>query len=163
VSAELGWRSRGIFLQTPGDDPERFVPKRPLQLQGFSADVVIQVSTFSGVVRITGIAGMDGSHLGVRLGRQERIDVVSGLALLDLPDRRPVGPDAGEARERSGRLCLRSKTSGRSGSRVLSRPFCPKDRATAGQAFLGDPDYLVAPLLIGMDHLVDIEVLNAPK
>ena len=45
---------------------------------------------------------MDGANFGVRLGREEREDVVGGLAFLDLPDRRPVGPDAGEAGERAG-------------------------------------------------------------
>ena len=42
---------------------------------------------------------MDGADLGVRLRRQEREEVVGGLAFLDLPDRSPVGPDAGEAGE----------------------------------------------------------------
>jgi hypothetical protein len=42
---------------------------------------------------------MDGVDLGVRLRRQERVDVVGGLAFFDLPDRCPVGPDAGEAGE----------------------------------------------------------------
>jgi hypothetical protein len=49
--------------------------------------------------------GVDGAHFGVRLRRQEGIDVVGGLALLDLPDRSPVGPvgpDAGEAGEGAG-------------------------------------------------------------
>jgi hypothetical protein len=32
----------------------------------------------------------------------ESLEVVDGLAFPDLPDRRPVGPDAGEARERAG-------------------------------------------------------------
>jgi len=38
---------------------------------------------------------MDSADLGVRLCREEREDVVGGLAFLDLPDRRPVGPGAG--------------------------------------------------------------------
>jgi hypothetical protein len=45
---------------------------------------------------------MDGADLGVRLRREEREDVVGGLAFLDLPDGRPVGPDAGEAGEGAG-------------------------------------------------------------
>ena len=45
---------------------------------------------------------MDSTDLGVRLCRQERVDVVRGLAFLDLPDGRPVGPDAGEAGQRTG-------------------------------------------------------------
>jgi hypothetical protein len=45
---------------------------------------------------------VDRADLSVRLRRQEREDVVRSLALLDLPDRRPVGPDAGEAGERAG-------------------------------------------------------------
>src|ERR1700733_4441077 len=44
---------------------------------------------------------MDCSDLGVRLRRQERVEVVGGLAFLDLPDRCPVGPDAGKASERA--------------------------------------------------------------
>ena len=42
---------------------------------------------------------MDGTDLGVWLGGQECVDVVGGLALFDLPDGRPIGPDAGEAGE----------------------------------------------------------------
>jgi hypothetical protein len=45
---------------------------------------------------------VDRADLSVRLRRQEREDVVRSLALLDLPDRRPVAPDAGEAGERAG-------------------------------------------------------------
>jgi len=45
---------------------------------------------------------MDRADLGVRLRRQERVEVVGRLAFLDLPDRRPVGPDAGEAGEGTG-------------------------------------------------------------
>ena len=52
---------------------------------------------------MTGIAfGWIGADLGVRLGRQEGEEVVGRLALLDLPHRGPVGPDAGEERERAG-------------------------------------------------------------
>src|SRR6185436_7286548 len=46
--------------------------------------------------------GVDGTYLGVRLRCEERIEVVGGLAFLDLPDRRPVGPDAGETGEGTG-------------------------------------------------------------
>jgi hypothetical protein len=42
---------------------------------------------------------MDGADLRVRLRREEREDVVGGLAFLNLADGRPVGPDAGEAGE----------------------------------------------------------------
>jgi hypothetical protein len=42
---------------------------------------------------------MDSAHLSIRLRRQEGVEVVRGLAVFDLPDRRPVGPDAGEAGE----------------------------------------------------------------
>jgi hypothetical protein len=45
---------------------------------------------------------VDGGDFGVRLRREERVEVVSRLAFLDLPDRRPVGPDAGEAGEGIG-------------------------------------------------------------
>jgi hypothetical protein len=93
---------RRIFLHAAGDDPERAVRKRPLQLDG--------------LVRRRGHPGLnlvgsqdhrhrlwvDRADLSVRLRRQEREDVVRSLALLDLPDRRPVGPDAGEAGERAG-------------------------------------------------------------
>jgi hypothetical protein len=41
--------------------------------------------------------GMDRPDLGIRLGCQECVEVVGGLAFLDLPDRCPVGPGAGEA------------------------------------------------------------------
>jgi hypothetical protein len=44
---------------------------------------------------------MDGADLGVRIRGEERVEVVGGLAFLDLPDRCPVGPDAGEAGEGS--------------------------------------------------------------
>jgi hypothetical protein len=43
---------------------------------------------------------MDGPDFGVR--RQEGVEVVGGLALSDFPDRRPIGPDAGEAGQRPG-------------------------------------------------------------
>jgi hypothetical protein len=42
---------------------------------------------------------VDGADLGVRLGREERENVVGGLGFLDFPDGRPIGPDAGEADE----------------------------------------------------------------
>ena len=44
---------------------------------------------------------MNGTHLGVGLRRQERAEIVRGLAFLYLPDRGPVGPDAGKAEERA--------------------------------------------------------------
>jgi hypothetical protein len=69
-----------IFLDAAGDDPERAVRKRVLQLQG--------------LVWRRGHPGLD----FVRR-RQEGVEVVVGLAFLDLPDRCPVGPDAGEAGE----------------------------------------------------------------
>jgi hypothetical protein len=47
---------RRIFLHAAGDDPQRPVRQRPLQGQGFVRRAFIQVSTSSGVVRITGIA-----------------------------------------------------------------------------------------------------------
>ncbi len=42
---------------------------------------------------------MDGADFGVRLRREEREDVVGGLAFFNVADGRPVGPDAGEAGE----------------------------------------------------------------
>lgn len=45
---------------------------------------------------------MDGADLGVRLRREERVEIIGRLTFLDLPDRRPVGPDAGEAGEGPG-------------------------------------------------------------
>ena len=45
---------------------------------------------------------MDGADLGVRLRRQERVKIVDGLAFPNLPDGRPIGPQAGEAGERAG-------------------------------------------------------------
>ena len=42
---------------------------------------------------------MDGADLSVRLGCEECVEVVGGLAFLDLPDRCPIGPDAGKAGE----------------------------------------------------------------
>jgi hypothetical protein len=44
---------------------------------------------------------VDGADLGVRLRREEREDVVGGLAFRDLPDGCLVGPDASEAGERA--------------------------------------------------------------
>ena len=43
-----------------------------------------------------------GADLGVRLRREERVEVVDRLAFLDLPNGRPVRPDAGEAGEGTG-------------------------------------------------------------
>jgi hypothetical protein len=40
---------------------------------------------------------MDGADLGVRVRRLECVEVISRFAFLDFPDRRPVGPEAGEA------------------------------------------------------------------
>jgi hypothetical protein len=40
---------------------------------------------------------VDGADLGVRLRREERVEIVGGFAFLDLPDGGPVSPDAGEA------------------------------------------------------------------
>src|ERR1700724_2772549 len=54
-----------------------------------SGGAVIQASTSSGVVRITGIAfGWMAPTSAVRLRRDERVDVVGGLAFLNLADRR---------------------------------------------------------------------------
>jgi hypothetical protein len=47
---------------------------------------------------------VNGADLGFRLRGQKRIEIVRGLAFLDLPDRSPVGPDAGEAGERTGSI-----------------------------------------------------------
>ena len=87
-------------LDAAGDDPERAVGEGPLQLQGFvwrrrhpGLDLVRRRQDHWHRFRV------DGANLGVRFGRQEREDVVGGLAFLDLPDGRPVGPDAGEAGE----------------------------------------------------------------
>ena len=68
-----------------------------------SGGAVIQVSTSSGVVENhRHRLGVDSADLGVRLRREERVEVVGGLAFLDLPDGGPVGPDAGEASEGAG-------------------------------------------------------------
>jgi ribosomal protein S27AE len=45
---------------------------------------------------------VDGADLGVRLRREERVEVVGRLAFLDLPDGGPVSPDAGKAGEGAG-------------------------------------------------------------
>jgi hypothetical protein len=45
---------------------------------------------------------MDRANFSVWLRRQERVKVVRGLAFLDLPHRRPVGPEAGETGKRAG-------------------------------------------------------------
>ena len=75
-----------VFLDAAGDDPERPVRKRPLQLQGLvrrgrhpGLDFVRRRQDHRHRLRV------DGADLGVRLRREEREDVVGGLALLDLP------------------------------------------------------------------------------
>lgn len=92
-----------VFFDAAGDDFERVVWKRPLQLQGF-----VQGGRHPGLdffrhrQDYRHRLGVDGTNLGIRLCREERVKVVSRLAFLDLPDRRPVGPDAGEAGEGTG-------------------------------------------------------------
>ncbi len=96
------WPGR-IFLDAAGDDPERPVRKRPLQLQG-----LVRRGRHPGLDFVRRRQdhrhrlGVDGADLGVRLRREERVEVVGRLAFLDLPDGRPVGPDAGEAGEGTG-------------------------------------------------------------
>src|ERR1700731_946085 len=97
------WQRYLIFLDAAGDDPERAVRKRPLQLQR-----LVRTRSHPGLDFFRRRQdhrhrlGVDGADLRVRLRRQERVDIVGGLALLDLPNRRPVGPDADEAGERAG-------------------------------------------------------------
>jgi hypothetical protein len=86
-----------------GDDPERPVGKRSLQLQGLvrrhrhpGLHFVRRRKDHRHRLRV------DGTNLRVWLRREERGDVVGGLAFLDLPDGRPIGPDAGEAGEGTG-------------------------------------------------------------
>jgi hypothetical protein len=65
-----------------------------------SGGAVIQVSISSAVARTTGIAlGWMVPTSAVRVRGEERVQVVAGLAFLNLPDGRPVGPIAGEAGE----------------------------------------------------------------
>jgi hypothetical protein len=45
-----------VFLDAAGDDPQRPVRQRPCSLRASTGGAVIQVSTSSGVVRITGMA-----------------------------------------------------------------------------------------------------------
>ena len=92
-----------VFFNAAGHDPERCVRKRPLQLQSCvwrgghpGIDLVSRRENHRHCF------GVDGADLGVRLRREEREEVIGGLAFLDLPDRRPVGPDAGEAGEGAG-------------------------------------------------------------
>jgi hypothetical protein len=61
-----------------------------------SGGAVIQVSTSSGVVRITGIA-LGWMAPTSAFGSVVRVEIVGGFAFLDLPDGGPVSPDAGEA------------------------------------------------------------------
>src|ERR1700692_612300 len=63
-----------------------------------SGGAVIQTSTSSGVVRITGIAfgWMEPTSAFGSVVRNAKMSLV---AFLDLPDGRPVGPDTGEAGE----------------------------------------------------------------
>lgn len=65
---------------------------------------------------------MDGAELGVELRREKREDVIGGFAFLDLPDRRPIGPDAGEAGEEA-RLV-------ETGQPSRPRPACGRRRST---------------------------------
>ena len=90
-----------VFLDAAGHDPERPVRKRSLQLER-----LLRRRSHPGLDLLRRQdhghrLGMDGADLGVRLRCQEGEEVVGGLALLDLPDRCPVGPDAGEAGERT--------------------------------------------------------------
>jgi hypothetical protein len=86
-----------------GDDPERSAWKRPLQFQG-----LVRTGRHPGLdffrrrQDYRHRLGVDGADLGVRLRREEREDVVGRLTFLDLPNGRPVGPDAGEAGEGTG-------------------------------------------------------------
>jgi hypothetical protein len=96
----LRCRPGRVFLDAAGDDPERPIWKRPLQLEGLvwrgrhpGLDFVRRRQDYRHCLRV------DGADLGVRLRCEERVEVVGGLAFLDLPDGRPVGPDAGEAGE----------------------------------------------------------------
>ncbi len=107
VAALFGRRPRqsrrqaeGVFFDAAGDDPERTVRQRPLQLEGLvrrrghpGFDFIGRRQDHGHRLRV------DRADFGVRLRREKRVDVVGGLAFLDLPDRRPVGPDAGEAGE----------------------------------------------------------------
>jgi hypothetical protein len=104
----LQLRYAGIFLYAPRDDPQRTVRQRPLQPQGLvrrrrhpGLDLFRRREDDRHRLRV------DGTDLGVRLRRQKRVEVVGGLAFLDLPDRRPAGPDAGEAgRQLAGRSVI---------------------------------------------------------
>jgi hypothetical protein len=59
-----------------------------------SGGAVIQVSTSSGVVWITGMLSDDATDLGIRLGGQERKELVGGLAFLNLEHRVGAGRGA---------------------------------------------------------------------
>jgi hypothetical protein len=97
--SSVTWSGR-VFLDAAGDDLERSIRKRPLQLQG-----LVQRGRHPGLGFVRRRQDhrhrlwVDSVDLGVRLGREEREDVIGGLAFLHFPDGRPVGPDAGEAGE----------------------------------------------------------------
>jgi hypothetical protein len=96
-----------VFLEAAGDNPERAVRKRRWSVNASSRGAVIQVSTSSGVVRITGIAlGWMAPTSAFGSVRHERVEVVDGLAFLTFrtdvqnlrrlgrirPDRIVIGP-----------------------------------------------------------------------
>lgn len=72
---------------------------------------------------------MDGADFGVCVRRQESVEVVGGLAFLDLTHRRPIGPYAGEAGE--GRLS--------SSANQMSPPSGPEERySRANQTYVSN-------------------------
>ena len=75
---------------------------------------------------------MNGLHFDVRRGGEEAVEVIRGLALLDLADRRPARPQAGE--EASGRPSSKANhTGGREPSGRTS--FSEKDVNGTTQRF----------------------------
>ena len=98
AAERLSPRPGRVFLGAAGHDPEHSVRKRPLQLEGLVRRRRHPGFDFFGCRQDhRHCLGVDSAHLGVRLRCQERVEVVGSLAFLDLPDRCPVGSDAGEA------------------------------------------------------------------
>lgn len=97
---EVSRRRRGVFLHAARDDLQCSIGKRSLQLQGFvRGSCHPDLDLFGrGQDHWHGLR-MDGEDFGIRIRRQESIEVVGGLAFLDLPDRGPFGPNAREAGE----------------------------------------------------------------
>ena len=97
------WGDCPVLLGASRHHPELIVRKRPVQQERLGPRCRHPRLEFFrlGQDRRHGL-WVIGADDAVRLGGEEGEQVVGGLAFLDLPDRRPARPDAGEEGERPG-------------------------------------------------------------